>query len=61
MIAGRTGEMAASESWGDVKTRSLTVDQLIGAPFMLSAMGIPDIDYGATIKARSKAVTEVMF
>ncbi|TDZ18476.1 hypothetical protein Cob_v008708 [Colletotrichum orbiculare MAFF 240422] len=58
--SGRTGPAAAAESFNDVRTRAVTVDQMISSPRLLTMMGLPQVDYGADVIAKSKAVLDAL-
>ncbi|GKT43702.1 uncharacterized protein ColSpa_03883 [Colletotrichum spaethianum] len=59
-IPGRTGPDAAAESFADVCGRSITVNEMVGNPKLLTMMGLPQVDYGSDITARAQAVVDAI-
>jgi hypothetical protein len=57
---GTSGPAAAAESLTDVYTRSWTIDEMIKNPRTLVMIGLPQIDFGSDIVARSAAVLEAI-
>ena len=46
---------AAVESYNDVVTRTATISSIVENPRLLTLMGMPQVDFGADVVAKSKA------
>ncbi|KAF9875618.1 hypothetical protein CkaCkLH20_06999 [Colletotrichum karsti] len=55
-----TGPAAAAESFSDVCGRAATVNEMVGSPRSLTMMGLPQVDYGSDVTAKSQAVVEAI-
>ncbi|KAM0436020.1 hypothetical protein ACHAPT_002912 [Fusarium lateritium] len=55
-----SGPQAAALSFTDVCTRSITIDEMIQNPRMLVMLGLPNLDFGETIRERSRALKEAV-
>ncbi|KZL70863.1 hypothetical protein CT0861_09732 [Colletotrichum tofieldiae] len=58
--SGRTGPDAAAESFADVCGRSVTVNEMVSNPRLLTMMGLPQVDYGSDITAKAQAVVDAI-
>ncbi|OLN81603.1 hypothetical protein CCHL11_05514 [Colletotrichum chlorophyti] len=56
--SGRSGPAAAAEYFSDVRGRVFTVNEMIKGPKLMTMMGLPQIDYGSDINAKSQAAVE---
>jgi len=56
ILSGPSGPAAAAESFEDVISRSVTIDSIVENPRMLTLMGLPQVNFGADIVAKSEAV-----
>ncbi|KAM0562476.1 hypothetical protein ACHAPJ_002166 [Fusarium lateritium] len=55
-----SGPQAASASFTDVCTRTVTIDEMIQNPRLLVMLGLSNVDFGDTIQQRSRAVREAI-